>query len=352
MKKQTSNRIWIAVLIVLLLILPFLVPGGVRKAGAEGETVYTELPAYEPVELAHPDAGPAQYREDRNGNPISLYGAHPDGISTDPPGYLDGTLSVRMEWKTITNSKGVDTPVLFTYVQIADPSQMRMAFSGDYYASEEVLVNVLAKRYNAVLAVDGDWCQGRPDGVVIRNGVEFRRKPYTRLDMTMDALIIDTKGDLHILEHPELEELAPYEGSIMHALVFGPALVIDGKTIFHEKNEYGTVGGMWMEKETQRQAICQMGPLSYLIITTEGEDSLSQGGFTCNEFAQICHDAGALQAYNLDGGASAQTVLVQAYGTWEDGTPDYTYERINDPTIPYRRPICDILYFCTAEPAE
>ena len=352
MNKKTGKTamIWTIVLILTLILLPFLVPSAMRTAGAEDGIVYDNLPVYEPVELAHPDAGPAEFREDRNGNPIAVYGAHRDGIQTDPPGYLDETLSIRMEWCTVTNSRGVDTPILFTYVQIAHPSQMAAAFSGPYYTTNEMLVHQVAKRCNALLAIDGDWCQGRPDGLVIRNGVEYRRKPFNRLDMTMDALIVDWNGDFHILQHPELEELDQYEGQIMHCFVFGPAMVIDGEVIFQDGNNYGTVGGMWLEKHTQRQVLCQMGPLSYLIITTEGEDSLSKGGFTGNEIAQIAHDAGALQAYNMDGGASAQTVLVNGIETYDDGTVGYTYARINDPTIPDRRPICDIIYFCPAEP--
>ena len=352
-ESRKAALIWTAVLIVLLILLPFLVPSAMRVAGAEGDIVYTNLPEYEPVELAHPDAGPAEFSYDRWGNPIASYSPHRDGIQADGMGYRDETLYVRMEWCNITNSKGVDTPVLFTYVQIADPSQMRTAFSGQYGATTEKQVHLIAKYCNAVLAIDADWCESRPDGWVVRNGVQYRKKSYNRWTatppMTMDALIIDENGDFHIYEHPELEDLAIYEGRVMHSLVLGPALVIDGEPVFHEGNNYGTGDRMWLEKETQRQVLCQMGPLSYLIITTEGEDSLSMGGFTGNEIAQIAHDAGALQAYNLDGGASAQTVLVTGIETAWDGTEAFVYERINDPTIPYRRPVCDILYFCTAE---
>ena len=352
MKNKTGKTAlaWTIVLALLLILLPFLVPSAMRTGGAEG-IIYDNLPVYDPVELGHPDAGPAAFREDRNGNPVALNGAHADGIRTDPPGYLDETLSIRMEWRTVTNCKGVDTPILFTYIQIADPSQMCAVFSGPYYATNEVLVHQLAKRYNAVLAFDGDWCQNRVDGWVVRNGVEYRRNRYTRSWM-LDALIVDKNGDFHILQHPELEELSQFEGNVLHSFVFGPAMVIDGEPVFQEKNNYGTDGGMWLEKCTQRQVFCQMGPLSYLLITTEGEDSKSLGGFTGNEMAQIAHDCGALQAYNLDGGASAQTVLVNGYTDGADGVRVYSYARINDPTIPNRRPICDIIYFCPAEPEE
>lgn len=356
MKKTTgtkkTQRIWMIALIVLLVLLPFLVPSSIIESGAEAAQSETEgVPVYEPVTLANPSPDPVVTVQDKRKNEVPVYGANPEGIQTDPAGYLDSTLSVRMIWRTITNSKGVPTPVLFTYIQIADPSQFRAAFSDSYAREAHKLVHIPAKYYNAVLAFDGDWCQGRPDGLVVRNGVEYRRNRYTRSWM-LDALIVDTNGDFHILQHPELSDLEQFDGRILHSFVFGPAMVIDGELIEQEKNNYGTDGGMWLEMQTQRQVFCQMGPLSYLLITTEGQDSKSKGGFTGNEVARIALESGALQAYNMDGGASAQTVLVQGLETMWDGAKEYVYKRINDPYIPDRRTVCDIVYFCTAEQTD
>ena len=81
-----------------------------------------------------------------------------------------------------------------------------------------------------------------------------------------------------------------------------------------------------------------MGPLSYLIIATEGPENKGSTGLTMPEVAQLCHDLGAQQAFNLDGGSSSTVVL--------------NNEKINSLSTGKVRSIGDILYFVTAVPAE
>ena len=81
-----------------------------------------------------------------------------------------------------------------------------------------------------------------------------------------------------------------------------------------------------------------MGPLSYLIIATEGPENKGSTGLTIPEFAQLCADLGVQQAFNLDGGSSATVVL--------------NNEKINSLSTGKVRSIGDIVYFITAVPAE
>ena len=332
--KKHSPLIWLLPLVLLLTLLPFLVPSSLPIAGAEGEEV--TVPAYEPVTLNNPNPEPVRLNE----NGVPVYQPHPGAVQTDPPGYLDGTISVRTEERLLKNKDGKNTKVLFTYVQIADPSQLRTAFVRPYPSQSEMFGDRLADREHAVLAINGDWVVGRREGVVWRNGVMLREASYLN-SKGYDALIIDTDGDFHILIHPELEELEAFEGRIMHSFVFGPALVVNGEPQVYDNNDYGSGAGMGLPKLTQRQVFCQLDHLSYLIISTEGPEQTAGGGFTASEVAQIACDCGAQQAYNLDGGASTWTILAQG----EDAKPT----RINN-IKGKRRPITDIIYFVTAEP--
>ena len=103
------------------------------------------------------------------------------------------------------------------------------------------------------------------------------------------------------------------------------------------KNQYGSGPGMGLLAIAQRQAICQMGKLSYLIITTEGPhfNGDKDHGFTAAEVAQIAYDVGAVNAYNLDGGNSATLVM--------NGVK---MNRFGKGGI---REITDMIYFITAE---
>ena len=252
----------------------------------------------------------------------------------DNKGYVDATISVRVESTVIKK-----TPVQFTWVQIADPTQLRTALASPYPGRTEVRGTVMAKDNHSVLAINGDWFILRPkkEGIIYRNGQLIREKSYG----IYDSLIIDFEGDFHILRQPSDEEFKAWEGKIMHSFVFGPALVINGQKVDlsdrkalsqYDNKLLGKVGGY---KGTQRCVFCQMDKLSYLIITTEGPEQVKKGGFTVPEMADIAYEIGAQQAFNLDGGASAWLILGE--------------ERINTRKTKNLRKISDIIYFVTAE---
>ena len=155
---------------------------------------------------------------------------------------------------------------------------------------------------------------------------------------------IDDEGNFHILHRPanDAEAFAPYEGHILHSFIFGPGLVIDGQlmtddTETYVRNKYGSGAGMGLPVKAQRQALCQMGKLSYLIITTEGPNDKQdkEHGFTAAELGQLAYNMGAINAYNLDGGNSTFLSL-----------NDVKLNRFGKGGI---RDITDLIYFITAE---
>ncbi len=324
MKKQRV-LLWLIPLVILMLLIPFIVPSALPYAGAES----ADLPAYAPVELANPHPDPLPMPDPKGKKDPYGYAAHEDGFVYDEATkaaweYRDGTVYVKIDVRTIGKTK-----VYFTWVQIADASQLRTHCTG---SQSNPLSE--ARKVGALLALSGDSysMQAQALGVIIRDGVQIRaEKPFGNTDV----LIIDNEGWFHILRRPEEKEFAAYYGSIMHSFVFGPALVVDGQLqAFADKN-YGINVGMG--KLTQRQAICQMDKLSYLIITTEGPNESRGGGFTMEQLAKLCYDMGAKNAYNLDGGNSACVVLNNV--------------RMNRFGKGGYRPITDLIYFVSAEPA-
>ena len=327
--KKKSPLLWLIPLILLLLVIPFIVPSALPVAGAEE----TDLPVYAPVELANPHPAPLlPLPSAREPNPTP-YKANPDGFVYDSDGiaweYRDGTLYVKIETRVIN-----DTKVLFTWVQVADPSQIRTIITGETNPVK------LTKKINAVLSINGDWYSGRREGAIYRNGVEMRKpSDYGNYD----TLIIDDEGNFHILRRPARDALAPYEGHILHTFMFGPGLVINGELMTSDedtfvRNLYGSGPGMGLQNLTQRQALCQMGPLSYLIITTEGprkDPYKKEGGFTGAQLAQLAYDLGAVNAYNMDGGNSACLTF-----------NNVKMNRLGQGGI---REITDLVYFITAE---
>lgn len=323
-----KHLLWLIPLILLLLLIPFIVPTSLPDAEAEE----AEIPEYAPVELANPDPGPVPTKEE------DWKKTTREKVTTSPKGkcylrdrdgnlcgYLDGTISVKIDIRTIQGTR-----VFFTWIQIADPSQFRAQFSSPYPSTSETNCDKLAGRENSVLAINGDSCLGIKAGVVYRNGTEYR----TVTGEQYDQLIVDKNGDFHILRNPSLDEIAAYEGNILHSFVFGPALVVDGVAEDLRANRnFGP--GITLRKKAQRQVLCQMDTLSYLIITTEGPEQSKDGGFTLYDLQEIVFETGCVNAYNLDGGCTTWLVL---------GT-----DRINNHNGRSLRGITDFIYFVTAE---
>ena len=328
--KKKHTLVWLVPLILLLLLIPFLVPSALPYAGAE------ELPVFTDVELANPAPEPVSLEPNPKykNSMVSRY------ATNDPLGYQDGTICVKIEKRTVVNGIGGKTTVYFTWVKIADPSQLRTSTNQPYPSKQLVAATSLARRERSVLAINGDYFCDRTEGIVYRNGERLRNGVFDT-GYGYDALIIDLNGNFHILQKPDPSDFKPYEGCISHSFIFGPALVVDGKMQVLDGNNYASSPGMGLHKYLQRQAICQMDYLTYLMITAEGPEQSKDGGLTGQEMAQLAYDCGAVQAYNLDGGSSSWLVL---------GT-----DRINA-TRGKKRDIQDIIYFVTAEedptPAE
>lgn len=266
-----------------------------------------------------------------------------DGLK-DEMTYEDPSISV---WIEI--GKMFDTKYYAAHIKIANASQIRSYVLDDFYSTETKPGYIMAGRVNAVLAIDGDFCERRlgsnaPIGFVVRQGVEYRRniKPLVD-DKLPDILIIDDKGDFTILPAATRADVDAYEGKVMNAYTFGPGLVINGERVTEYRNmDDGP------NKKTQRMCVAQVGPLEYLCVCCEGPDDPGSKGMTLDEFSQLLASfEGVQNAYTLDGGSSAQMVFLRPDAS---GKKNFTHEKINgmEKEMNKNRPIRDILFFASA----
>ncbi len=249
-----------------------------------------------------------------------------DKYLPDNGGYVDESLSVKIE--TI---REYDTTIMVAYVQIQHPSQIRTTMAGRYGTTKVTFPKFMAERMNAVFAVNGDYFNYRKSGYLVRQGKLYRDRP----DPQYDLLMIDDQGDFHIIRDPSEESVHAYVEQMAHPVInsfnFGPALIMDGEKVLPVKGfDAGTT------KKTQRLAIAQMGPLSYMLVATEGPENSGSVGLTVEELIDLMYDLGAGTAYNLDGGSSSTFVLDN--------------EKINALSSKKNRTICDIVYFATLVP--
>ena len=219
-------------------------------------------------------------------------------------------------------------------VEIADASQLRTAAAEEFDSNGTEFGSVLARRMNAVLAINGDfYCYQRAGTeVVIRQGIAFQ----DHWDRTrVDVLAIDENGDFHGISQPaKMQGQTEIDGKkIINAFCFGPLLVNDGKISMRE-SPYWIINDHY----SQRVAIAQTGHLQYRVIVT-GPYKRGSRGFQFEDFRKyVAGMDDLLVAYNLDGGDSAVMV--------------FNGEKINDPENDNERPLADIIYFASAYPGD
>lgn len=339
--------------ILACLLLLCLIPAFASGSGMEVEEVDLKTPS----EYALPidfSAGSVLKQEcwseskDENGNTVRVY--------------EDSTIKAvlyQIRWFVPDSKDRQGTTVWIADVTVSDPSQLRVSsFDGPFEKpSQAGDIAVAAARMNAVVAIDGDsWGAQKAEkhnlGIVFRQG-RLIEKPEPRLDdsgkFMMDLLLIDMDGNfhgIHAARKGDLDDPSVYEGhQIMDVFTFGPILVEDGQALTDYQGtdkQRGYKGGCWIkmlsDETAQRAAICQVGPLHYMLVVSE--KYYENRGLTLPEFAECLAAQGVQFAYNLDGGQSS---ILYWPGAGKNGNG-----KVNVPKLD-NRPLWDFIYFASAE---
>ncbi|MBR6029538.1 MAG: phosphodiester glycosidase family protein [Clostridia bacterium] len=261
----------------------------------------------------------------------SPYAPKQENYLPDLAGYSDSTIDIRVEHRVLE-----DVPIIVCYIKLADASQIRTGTMGKFPSKAVRNVHRQTRQLNAVAAINGDWFINHTEGIVYRNGEQLRFRP----NKNRDTLIIDQRGDLHILAPTPAEgnrdqqaqwwENYCAENDIVpiHTFCFGPGLVVNGE--INPNINVDKVGNKPTYRN-KRMAIGQDGPLSYVIICCNGPADNPTSGVTLRPVAELFIELGCSNAYNLDGGGSATLVL-------------------DDKTLLSRvREVADFIWFATLE---
>jgi len=161
-----------------------------------------------------------------------------------------------------------------------------------YYASESPLSMDLAS--NAILAVNGDYCNNQYSGLLVRNG-----NLYMSEQTENDICVLYYDGTMETYGPTEYISADIIAGSPFQTWKFGPALLDkEGKA----KTEF--LDNQSISVENPRCGLGYYEPGHYCLIVCDGRQSHSVGA-TIQQFAKMFEDLGCARAYNMDGGASA-----------------------------------------------
>lgn len=259
---------------------------------------------------------------------------HSGGMEIDKACYLSDTIyedeSIRVD---IEQYQVENTLVHVARVKIADPSQLRTAAAYGFNRPQTEMTNKIARRVNAVVAINGDYFSYSGKGYMIRQGQLYIDKPYG----DRDVLFVDENGDFYIEKKATAETIAHYaDRNIVNSFNFGPGLVIDGEVLAGYGHEFNSG-----DTQAQRSCIAQVkrGELEYLLIACEGPMEKRGGGMTMDQFAAFAASLGVENAYNLDGGNSTSLY--------------FNNRKVNAVNNKQERMVSDIIYFASAvQPAQ
>lgn len=245
----------------------------------------------------------------------------------DPVGYEDPSVSVHF-----TRGFYIDSSWMAAAIRISTPAQLRtftVSGTGDQVTN---IGPTIGNKIKPAFAINGDYFSSRSIGYLVRQGKQYR----LNCKGVHDVLIIDDKGDLHVIPKATNESVKAFEGTVINSFTFGPCLILDGQKRTGEDYAYFDVG---MYKKTQRMAICQTGPLEYLCVCCEGPENKGSKGLTMDEFADLLMSFDGIRiAYNLDGGSSSTAIFQNKDGKY------YKFNARDSKT----RGLKDMIYFASA----
>lgn len=212
-------------------------------------------------------------------------------IITNNITYIDDNIKV-----TLKEYYEHDTKIYVADVQIKDPIFLKTAFAKSSYGKNITeKTSVIAKRVNAVLAINGDYYGVQEKGYVLKNGVIYRNMAVR----SKEDLVIYKDGTFKIIRENDisLEELL--KDGAYNVLSFGPALVENSEISVNQKDEVAK-----SMSSNPRTSIGIIDNNHYVFVVSDGRTSESKG-LSLYELAKFMKNLGTTFAYNLDGGGSS-----------------------------------------------
>lgn len=193
----------------------------------------------------------------------------------------------------------LDTTIYVADVRISSIDYLYSAFANNTYGKNVTdTVSDIAESNNAILAINGDYYGARNSGYVLRNEVVYRDSVASN---NQEDLLINSDGSFSIIEEGQtsLSELE----DVLQVYSFGPALINNYEISVDANDEVGKA-----KASNPRTAICEIEPLHYLFVVSDGRTNESEG-LSLYELAIFLEQFDVKVAYNLDGGGSSTMVF-------------------------------------------
>lgn len=198
---------------------------------------------------------------------------------------------------TIEEHRNDDTVWFVADIYLRSVDSYRTALARDVFGKGyHEWPSKMAEEKNAILAISGDYCGARSKGVVVRNGVVYRKSTFK------DVCLLYYDGVMETMSAKAFDAEAAIERGVYQAFSFGPALLDEnGRAL----EEYDTE----IEQVNPRCAIGYYEPGHYCFVVVDGRQTGYSEGMTIQQLGQTFEDLGCKAAYNLDGGKTAVMIF-------------------------------------------
>lgn len=168
---------------------------------------------------------------------------------------------------------------------------IRSSFSNILYNSKPEYSYLIAKRSEAIVAINSDW----NDGLIIRNGkfYDFHKEPQQETIVLYRDGTLSYYQDSNILDVNSLLEKGAWQSWTIRTKILSNTKI--------EKNLDQTI-------KSPRTVLGYFGQNHYCFFICDGLHS-NIPGMTISEVATILQDYGCVDAYVLDGGANTQFIV-------------------------------------------
>ncbi|NQX61717.1 phosphodiester glycosidase family protein [Paenibacillus qinlingensis] len=215
--------------------------------------------------------------------------------------YKDDNQSIHIE-QVQTGSGSSAITYFVADVTFNNSTNLLTAFAKNAFGTNIIEnTSTIAASNNALFAINGDYYGFRNDGVIIRGGTVYRDDP------ARDGLALLKNGTLLPYNEEEKSSQDLLAEGTTNTFSFGPTLVKDGEIAgdFSAVQIDKNFGNRSIQDANPRTGIGMISPNHFLFIVVDGRSANYSRGMTLTEFANLFHELGATEAYNLDGGGSS-----------------------------------------------
>lgn len=178
-------------------------------------------------------------------------------------------------------------------VWIRNIRSYKTAFAaGDFARGVYASTAQIANANEAIVALSGDYCGAKREGLVIRNGVLHRDS------VTSDVCILYADGVMESYYRREFDLEAAIARGAYQSWNFGPKLLDNGAVpASYDKSD--------IAERHPRAAIGYFEPGHYCLVVIDGRAGDYSRGMTFQQMSALFISLGCVDAYNLDGGQTA-----------------------------------------------